>query len=114
MIEYKGKPYVCHLDLGFELIRGKWKSVILCHLAEGPKRFLELQRITSGVSQKVLNQTLKQLEEDGLITKQVYAEVPPRVEYSITEIGGELVPALRQIEGWTRAYLDRTDQKEHN
>ena len=83
------------------MIRGKWKAVILCHLNEGSKRFLELQRITCGVSQKVLNESLKQLEEDGLINKHVYAEVPPRVEYSLTEKGLELIPALKIIEEWS-------------
>ena len=66
MITYHDKSYICSLDLGFELIRGKWKAVILCHLADGPKRFLELQRITKGISQKVLNEALRQLEEEDL------------------------------------------------
>lgn len=65
MIDYKDKSYVCALDLGFNLIRGKWKAVILCHLDEGPKRFLELQRITHGVTQKVLTESLQQMEEEG-------------------------------------------------
>ena len=105
MIEYNGKSYICALDLGFEIIRGKWKAVILCHLSERPKRFLELQRITCGVSQKVLSESLKQLEVDEIITKQIYAEVPPRVEYSLTEKGEELVPALKMIEEWSKNNL---------
>lgn len=104
MIEYNNKSYICHLDLGFEFIRGKWKAVILCHLSEGPKRFLELQRITCGVSQKVLNESLKQLEDDGLINKQVFAQVPPKVEYSLTEKGEELIPSLKIIEEWSKKY----------
>lgn len=104
MLEYNNKAYICHLDLGFEIIRGKWKAVILCHLSEGPKRFLELQRITCGVSQKVLNESLKQLENDGLINKQIYAEVPPKVEYSLTEKGEELVPSLKIIEEWSKKH----------
>lgn len=87
------------------MIRGKWKAVILCHLNEGPKRFLELQRITCGVSQKVLNESLKQLEEDGLINKHVYAEVPPRVEYTLTKKGLELIPALKIIEEWSEKHF---------
>lgn len=102
MIKYKDKSYICYLDLGFEIIRGKWKAVILCHLEEGPKRFLELQRITCGVSQKVLNQSLKQLEEDELISKKIYAEMPPKVEYSLTKKGKEMVPALKIIEEWSK------------
>ncbi|MDF2503822.1 MULTISPECIES: helix-turn-helix domain-containing protein [Clostridium] len=105
MLEYKDKSYICHLDLGFEQIRGKWKAVILCHLFEGPKRFLELQRVTCGVSQKVLNDSLKQLEEDKLISKHIYAEVPPKVEYSLTQRGLELIPALKTIEKWSRKYF---------
>lgn len=102
LIEYNGKSYICALDLGFEIIRGKWKAVILCHLSDGPKRFLELQRITCGVSQKVLSESLKQLEVDEIISKHIYAEIPPRVEYSLTEKGKELVPALKVIEEWSK------------
>lgn len=105
LIQHKNKSYICPLDLGFEMIRGKWKAVILCHLNAGPRRFLELQRITCGVSQKVLNESLKQLEEDGLISKHIYAEVPPRVEYSLTERGLELIPALKIIENWSEKYF---------
>lgn len=100
MLKYKGKNFVCHIDLGMELIRGKWKAVILCHLNEGPKRFLELQRITCGVSQKVLNEKLTELESDGLIIKKIYPEVPPRVEYELTDLGKELFPALEILEKW--------------
>ncbi len=102
LIEYNGKSYICALDLGFEIIRGKWKAVILCHLSDGPKRFLELQRITCGVSQKVLSESLKQLEVDEIISKHIYAEMPPRVEYSLTGKGNELVPALKIIEEWSK------------
>ena len=102
LIEYNGKSYICALDLGFEIIRGKWKAVILCHLSDGPKRFLELQRITCGVSQKVLSESLKQLEVDEIISKHIYAEMPPRVEYSLTGKGKELVPALKIIEEWSK------------
>ncbi|MFZ5967261.1 MAG: winged helix-turn-helix transcriptional regulator [Bacillota bacterium] len=101
MIHYKGKKYVCYIDLGMELIRGKWKAVILCHLNDGPKRFLELQKITCGVSQKVLNEKLQELERDGLIKKTAYPEVPPRVEFELTEMGKEFFPALDMIQKWT-------------
>lgn len=104
MIEYKNKQYVCLLDLGMEVIRGKWKAVILCHLINGPIRFLELQRITEGVSHKVLIEKLKELEEDGLIGKRVYPEVPPRVEYFLTHKGEELAVHIKEIEGWSIKY----------
>ena len=104
MIQYENKTYICALDLGFEQIRGKWKAVILCHLDDGARRFLELQRMTGGISQKVLNEALHELEEEGMIHKQVYPEVPPRVEYSLTDKGKKLIPALRIIQAWAREY----------
>ncbi len=100
MLKYKGKKFVCFMDLGMELIRGKWKAVILCHLNRGPKRFLELQRITSGVSQKVLTQKLNELESDGLILKKRFPEVPPRVEYKLSSLGKEIFPSLKMLEQW--------------
>lgn len=102
MIEYKEKTYICALDLGFEQIRGKWKAVILCHLSEGPVRFLALQRMTGDISQKVLNESLREMEDEKLIRKKVYPETPPRVEYSLTAKGQELVPALKSIESWAK------------
>jgi len=109
MISYNSKNYVCHIDLGMELIRGKWKAVILCHLNDGPKRFLELQRITCGVSQKVLNEKLQELQRDGLILKTVYPEVPPKVEFFLTEVGKELFPALQMIQEWSIKYFPNTN-----
>ncbi|MCT4632440.1 MAG: helix-turn-helix transcriptional regulator [Firmicutes bacterium] len=100
MLKYKNKKFVCHIDLGMEIIKGKWKAVILCHLSEGPKRFLELQRITKGVSQKVLNEKLSELEADGIISKTIFPEVPPRVEYQLTDLGRDLFPALEMLEQW--------------
>ena len=98
MIIKNNKKYVCKLDWAFDVIRGKWKAVILCHLLDGSKRFLELQRITHGVSHKVLNEKLKELEDDGLIYKKIYAESPPRVEYYLTEKGMEYANILKEIE----------------
>ena len=105
MIEYKNKKYVCLLDLGMDFIRGKWKAVILCHLKEGPVRFLQLQRITHGVSNKVLMEKLKELEEDGLIQKIVYSENPPHVEYQLTEMGNDLAQCIQEIESWSTKYF---------
>jgi DNA-binding HxlR family transcriptional regulator len=104
MIQYDNKTYICAMDLGFEQIRGKWKAIILCHLDEGSKRFLELQRMTGAISQKVLNESLHELEDEGMIHKQIYPEVPPRVEYSLTDKGRKIIPALRIIETWAKEY----------
>jgi len=102
LITYQNKKYICALDLGFEQIRGKWKTVILCNLVEGPKRFTVLQRMTEGVSQKVLNESLHEMEKEGLVNKKVFPETPPRVEYFLTAKGKELIPALKIIENWTK------------
>lgn len=101
-LQYKDKTYVCYLDLAMSFIRSKWKAVLLCHLQGTPKRFSELQRIISGVSQKVLNEQLKQLEEDGLIIKTIFSESPPRVEFSLTERGKKILPALDILEQWAK------------
>ncbi|MGL5312564.1 MAG: winged helix-turn-helix transcriptional regulator [Peptostreptococcaceae bacterium] len=105
MINYDNKKYVCLLDLAMEFIRGKWKSVLICHLFRGEKRFLELQRITHGVSQKVLTEKLRELEDDGIVTKIVYPEVPPRVEYLLTDKGRDLAVVLEGLEIWARKYF---------
>ncbi len=104
MIKYNNKKYVCLLDLAMDFIRGKWKAVILCHLLNEPKRFLELQRITNGVSHKVLTEKLKELEEDNLIQKIVYDENPPKVEYKLTPMGKDLSIAIKEIEKWSLKY----------
>ncbi len=104
MIKYNNKKYVCLLDLAMDFIRGKWKAVILCHLLNEPKRFLELQRITNGVSNKVLTEKLKELEEDNLIQKIVYDENPPKVEYKLTPMGKDLSMAIKEIEKWSLKY----------
>ncbi|GFZ30787.1 transcriptional regulator [Clostridium zeae] len=102
MVSYNGKEFVCYLDLAFEIIRGKWKAVILCNLNEGSKRFLELQRFTGNISHKVLTEKLNELELDGLIEKKVFAELPPRVEYFLTERGKQILPSLKMIEQWAK------------
>ena len=109
MIECNNKKYVCSLDFGMDFIRGKWKAVILCHLYDEPKRFLELQRLTEGISQKVLNEKLKELEDDGIVSKIVYAEIPPKVEYYLTDKGKELTKILKEIESWSIKYFPHLD-----
>jgi len=104
MIEFNNKKYVCYIDLAMDMIRGKWKAVILCHLIVSPKRFLSLQRITCGISQKVLNENLIELEADGIINKTIYQEVPPKVEYSLTNKGMDLAPIISNLEKWSKKH----------
>lgn len=106
MIEYKNKKYVCHLDLGLPLFRKKWQGVIICYLSDTPIRTLELQRIVKGISQKMLTENLRELEEEGIVHRKIYPEVPPRVEYSLTPKGMELLPALKIIEDWTAKHYE--------
>lgn len=104
MISFNNKEYVCLLDFAMDFIRGKWKALILCNLYKEPKRFLELQRFVEGISQKILNENLKELERDGLITKLVYAEVPPKVEYSLTDKGKEITKLIKELKNWSVKY----------
>ncbi len=85
----------------------KWSMLILYHLGEGGlMRFSEIHRQMYDISQKMLTQTLRRLEEDGLISRTVYAEVPPRVEYALTERGRSLIPHLTSLIGWARENFD--------
>jgi DNA-binding HxlR family transcriptional regulator len=85
-----------------QVIEGKWKIVIICQLfgAKGPLRFSELERRVEGVNQKMLIQQLKQLEEDGIIDRKVFAQVPPKVEYALTDVGLGLAPAMAELIDW--------------
>lgn len=101
-------PYICGIDAALDVVSGKWKGLVLWELhAHGVRRFAELRRALPGVSEKVLTQHLRQLEEDELIHRKVYAEVPPKVEYSLTEDGAALNEALRPLGAWGRERLRR-------
>ncbi len=101
--------YRCTVAVTLEVIGGKWKSLILWHLSFKVLRFSQLQRRLSSVTQKMLTQQLRELEADGMVHRQVYAEVPPRVEYSLTERGEGVVPILQQMCDWGKVYLEETE-----
>jgi DNA-binding HxlR family transcriptional regulator len=90
----------CPVDYAFQRIGGKYKGRILWVLKDGILRYGELRRAIIGVTPKMLTQTLKELEADGLIARKVYREVPPRVEYSLTVTGRELIPFIGQLRSW--------------
>ena len=94
----------CPVEITLSLLGDKWKVLILWELFERIKRFGELNRAISGISQKMLTQQLRQMEKDGLIKRKVYAEVPPRVEYSLTDIGKSLKPILDAMHKWGSNY----------
>ena len=101
-------PYICGLDAAMDVVSGKWKSLILWELdAHGVRRFGELRRALPGVSEKMLIQHLREMEEDELVHREVYREVPPRVEYSLTEHGRSLIQALRPLGAWGRERCER-------
>ena len=89
------------------LIGSKWSMLLLCVLRDGPTRSGELARRTGGISQKMLTQTLRELERHGIVHRRDYQEVPPRVEYSLTRLGASLSDLIRQIEGWVTANYSR-------
>ncbi|MQY10188.1 putative HTH-type transcriptional regulator YtcD [Streptomyces sp. RB5] len=94
-------PYICGIDAALDVVSGKWKGLILWELdARRVRRFAELRRGLPGVSEKMLTQHLREMEEDGLVHREVYAEVPPRVEYSLTEHGRTLNQALGPLGAW--------------
>jgi DNA-binding HxlR family transcriptional regulator len=101
LIKVNDKLYPCTVSLAMDLVGGKWKAVILYHLKDGRKRYSELRKEMPDVTERTLSLQLKQLEEDGLISRQVYGEKPPiKVVYSLTEFGKSFIPVLDAILGW--------------
>jgi DNA-binding HxlR family transcriptional regulator len=94
----------CPIMATIAMISDKWKVLILCKLRLGKLRFNELKRELQGVTQRVLTHQLRELEADGLVKRTVYAEVPPRVEYELTNLGNTLMPALESLETWARQH----------
>lgn len=99
--------FVCGIDAAMDVIGGKWKVLILWVLNERTCRFGELRRAVTGVTEKVLSSHLKELEDDGIVHREVYAEVPPRVEYSLTPLGLSLNAALEPLGLWGREHIYR-------
>lgn len=97
----------CPVETTLTLIGDKWKVLILRDLMPGTKRFGELKKSIGTVSQKVLTAQLRAMEESGLVHREVYAEVPPRVEYSLTELGKSLKPILDSLWAWGEAYKSK-------
>ncbi|WP_338978466.1 helix-turn-helix transcriptional regulator [Fusobacterium polymorphum] len=94
----------CPVELTLLLISNKWKILIIRDLLEGTKRFSELKKSITNISQKVLTSNLREMEEDELLTRKVYPEVPPRVEYTLTDIGYSLKPLLDDMDKWGTWY----------
>lgn len=95
----------CPVEATLNLIGGKYKALILWHLADGKLRFSELRRVITGATPKMLTQQLRELETDNLIHREVYPVIPPKVEYSLTELGRSLMPMLVAMRDWGVGYL---------
>lgn len=100
----KNELPACPVEITMSLIGDKWKVLIIRDLLSGTKRFGELKKSLSGITQKVLTNNLRQMEQSGLINRKVYAEVPPKVEYSLTELGFSLKPILDSMVNWGEDY----------
>ncbi|WP_459963664.1 winged helix-turn-helix transcriptional regulator [Nocardia sp. IFM 10818] len=88
------------MSLAIDVVGGKWKLHLMWVLGEGPQRFGQIRRMLTGVSEKVLAENLRQLEAGGVVHREIYPEIPPRVEYSLTPLGEELNLALKPLEQW--------------
>jgi len=97
-------PEHCPMDVGLNILSGKWTLRILWHLSKGPVRFNELQRLLGTITTKTLSQQLRQLEEQQIILRTVYPETPPKVEYSLTEVGKTIQPILKELCEWGTNY----------
>ncbi len=101
----------CPVEATLDLIGGKWKGLILYHLLDGTLRFGELRKCIPGVTARMLTQQLRELEASGLVHREVHAEVPPRVEYRLTELGESLREVVLALKAWGEGYLGRASQK---
>lgn len=99
------RGFSCPVEATLHVMGGKWKPLILFYLLQGTKRFNELKRLIPQVTQQMLTLQLRELERDGIVHREVYAEVPPKVEYSLTETGRSLEPILMQMLDWGLGYL---------
>ena len=99
----------CPVQTTVQLIGSKWKLLIMRNLLQRPWRFNELRKSLEGISQKVLTDSLRSMEEDGIITRTIYPEVPPRVEYALSELGESMRPIIKAMEVWGTDYKSKAE-----
>lgn len=97
----------CDVEATLSVVGGRWKAILVCHLLNGRKRFGELRRLTPNATERMITLQLRELEADGVVARHVYAEVPPRVEYELTEFGRSLEPILIAMQDWGRTFKAR-------
>lgn len=110
-----GDRVTCPVETTLRVIGGRWKVLILRELFDQAKRFGELHRAMNGITQKMLTQQLRELEQDGIVHREVYLQVPPKVEYSLTPLGRTLRPILDSMHQWGLRFLDNSlpEQEKH-
>jgi DNA-binding HxlR family transcriptional regulator len=101
----------CSVEAALEIIGGKWKGVILFHLLGGTKRFNELRRLVPKVTQRMLTLQLRELEADGVVERKIYQQIPPRVDYSLTNFGYSLEPILLLIRDWGDQHSEKISER---
>mgnify|MGYP002354522206 CR=1 FL=1 len=107
MYKFKNKEYVCLIEMALDLIGEKWKSLILWNLYNSTLRYNRLKREIPDITQKMLTQQLRELEDCGLVYRHSYPQTPPKVEYSLTDDGKKLVPALEPLHNWGKAFIEK-------
>lgn len=112
-IDYSSDDFEgCPVETILDIIGGKWKGILLYHLIDGKKRFNEFRKLYPKITQRMLTLQLRELERDGVIHREVYKQVPPKVEYSLTEFGRTLEPVILHMKDWGEKYKDRIDKLE--
>lgn len=110
---FNGEEYICPLALAMDIIGGKWKAMFLFHLQWGPLRSSEIKRRIKGdISNKIFTQIARELEKGGIVHREVYPEVPPKVEYSLTELGESVIPHIVALAQWGRQIGTKKDTPE--
>lgn len=103
------KVYNCSAELAVDLIGGKWKLRILWALSSGTKRFSELKLLVEGITQKMLTSQLRELEENNIVSREIFAVIPPKVCYNLTETGLSILPHLKNLCAWSKIYAKKYD-----
>jgi DNA-binding HxlR family transcriptional regulator len=105
----KKPAYGCGLEAALDVVGGKWKPIVLYYLASGPRRFGELRRLVTGISEKTLIQNLREMQEDRIVNRKDFHEIPPRVEYSLTPFGISLIEALKPLCEWGAKHMKQIE-----
>ena len=105
----ENQKFYCPVDVAIKVIGGKWKPIILHHLLETPKRYGELKRLIPDITEKMLTQQLRELEQTELVQRKIYHQVPPKVEYSLTEYGQTLRRILLELGVWGQRHIELND-----